>query len=89
MGLALVTDEEMIKRIEKILEHLRPTIKMDGGDISFVRYANGIVYVKLHGACADCLFSTYTLKMGVEKALQEAIDGIREVKTVNFGGDIH
>lgn len=62
-----MTDEQRIRKIEQVLEQLRPNIQMDGGDITFVKYVDGVVYVKLHGACAGCALSTQTLKMGWSK----------------------
>lgn len=84
-----MTDEERIKKIEKVLDQLRPNIQMDGGDISFVRFHDGIVYVKLHGACTECALSTFTLKMGVEQALRDEISDVREVQTIDDISDVH
>ncbi|MCA9769968.1 NifU family protein [Candidatus Dependentiae bacterium] len=77
-----MTDEQRIRKIEQVLEQLRPNIQMDGGDITFVKYVDGVVYVKLHGACAGCALSTQTLKMGVEQALRDEISDVYEVQTV-------
>ncbi len=82
-----MTDEERIQKIEDVLEQLRPNIQMDGGDITFVKYIDGTVYVKLHGACVGCLISSQTLKFGVEQALREAIPDVVEVLVVDQNDD--
>lgn len=66
-------------RIQDVLEELRPAILQDGGDIRFVRFEDGIVYVRLHGACVSCPISFITLKMGLEAQLKEKIPGITSV----------
>jgi Fe-S cluster biogenesis protein NfuA len=70
-------------KIEQVLEQLRPSIQMDGGDIELVKYEQGIVYVRLHGACVTCPISMYTLKMGVQESLKEQIFDIIEVVQVD------
>lgn len=70
--------------VEKILESIRPFLKEDKGDIELVNISeDGIVEVKLLGACADCPMSTMTLRAGVEKALQKAIPKIKRVESIN------
>ncbi len=63
-------------------QEVRPAVALDGGDIVFDRYEDGIVYVHLVGACSGCPSSTATLKMGVEARLRAAIPEIREVVAV-------
>jgi Fe-S cluster biogenesis protein NfuA len=75
--------EEILQNIAVVLDTLRPVILMDGGDIDFVRYENGIVSVRLRGACVGCPMSMYTLKMGIESALKEKIPAITEVVSVD------
>lgn len=75
-----MTDEEKIKNI---IDKLRPFLIGDGGDIEFVKYEDGIVYVKLLGACAGCGLIDYTLKDGVECAIKEEVPSVKEV--VNIG----
>lgn len=74
-----MSDENLKRQIEKVLESLRPNIQMDGGDIEFVRYQDGVVYVRFHGACVGCPAAQYTLKLGIEDTLKEHISEIREV----------
>ena len=64
------------------LEDLRPNIEMDGGDIQFVSYNDGIVSVRLLGACVGCPLSLYTLKMGIEEHLKSLVPDIIEVIAV-------
>jgi len=68
--------------IQNVLEELRPAIARDGGDIRFVRFENGIVYVRLYGACVSCPISFITLKMGIEAQLKEKIPGVISVETI-------
>ncbi len=77
-----MTDQGIIQQIEEVLEQIRPNIQMDGGEIEFVRYEDGIVYVRLLGACVGCPASMYTLKLGVEEALRERLADVREVVAV-------
>jgi len=65
--------------IEAILEELRPAIQGDGGDVELVSFVDGVVALKLHGACATCALSIYTLKMGIEERLRERIPTIQSV----------
>lgn len=69
-------------RVEKTLQELRPQLQADGGDIEFLGVKDGVVKVRLKGACAGCPFSTMTLKMGVEQYLKKRIPGITGVEAV-------
>ncbi len=73
--------ESIEEKIERVLEQVRPALRMDGGGIELVEYKadSGQVYVKMQGACVGCPMSQITLKMGVEAALHDAIPEIREV----------
>ncbi len=77
-------DETAIeKKIKEILDNeIRPAVAMDGGDILFGRYDEGVVYLHLQGACSSCPSSIATLKMGVEARLKEIIPEIKEVVQV-------
>ncbi len=72
-----------IEHIKAVLEELRPAILQDGGDIHFVRFENGTVFVKLHGACVSCPISFITLKMGLEAQLKERVPGVKSVVSVD------
>jgi len=70
-------------KIREILDNeIRPAVAMDGGDITFEKFEDGVVYVYLQGSCAGCPSSTATLKMGIEKRLQEALPEVREVVSI-------
>jgi len=66
-------------KITKILETLRPYLQNDGGDIKFIEYKDGIVYVRFLGACATCHLIDVTLKEGIELALTTEIPEVTEV----------
>jgi len=68
------------KKVEKILNTIRPHLQADGGDVELIDVTeDGVVKVKLRGACGCCPMSTYTLKSGIEKKLKEEIPQIKEV----------
>lgn len=72
------------EKIEKALQTIRPYLKADGGDVELVRVTNeGIVEVKLTGACSNCPMSQMTLRAGVERALIREVPGIRRVEAVS------
>ena len=76
-------DKQVEKKVREVLDtQIRPAVQMDGGDIEFVKYEDGIVYVTLQGACRGCPGARMTLKMGVERRLREAIPEISEVVAV-------
>ncbi len=72
------------EKIETILDSIRPAIRADGGDVELVRYreAEGVVDVRLLGACESCPISMMTLKEGIERRLKSSIPGIVEVNAV-------
>jgi len=70
--------------VETALESIRPYLKADGGDVELVQVSeDGIVEVKLMGACVGCPMSQMTLRAGVERALIKAVPGIRRVEAVD------
>lgn len=74
---------EIERKICEILDNeIRPAVAMDGGDITFEKYEDGIVYLHLQGACSGCPGATMTLKMGVEARLREDIPEIVEVVSI-------
>jgi Fe-S cluster biogenesis protein NfuA len=72
----------MREKVEEVLKKIRPTLQADGGDIELIDVVDGVVKVKLTGACAGCPMSTMTLKMGVEQTLRELIPEIKEVQAL-------
>jgi len=74
---------EVEKKIREILDtEIRPAVAMDGGDIQFDRFEDGVVYVYMQGSCAGCPSSTATLKMGIETRLREAVPEVQEVVSI-------
>ena len=72
----------MEEEVEEILESLRPMLLQDGGNVELVDVNDGVVKVRLVGACVSCSSSLMTLKMGIEKALKKAIPMVRCVESV-------
>lgn len=71
------------QKIIKILDaEIRPAVAMDGGDISFEKFEDGIVFLSMKGSCSGCPSSTATLKMGIENRLKDAIPEIIEVVAI-------
>ncbi len=64
------TDEELMDPVSNVIDKLRPSLALDGGDIDFLSVKNGVVYVQLKGACIGCSSSGTTLKYGVERQLR-------------------
>lgn len=69
----------MKERVAEVIEQIRPMLQRDGGDIELLDVIDGVVKVKLTGACGSCPMSTMTLKMGVESALKKEIPEVKEV----------
>ncbi len=76
-------DNEIITQIKELLEErVRPMVAMDGGDIIFESFEQGIVYLRMQGACSGCPSAGATLKMGVENMLRHYIPEVIEVRQV-------
>lgn len=76
-------EDEVSRKIRALLdERIRPAIAQDGGDVSFEGYEDGIVYLRLKGACAGCPGATATLKNGIENMLRHFIPEVEEVRRV-------
>ena len=73
---------ELDDKVKEVLNKVRPSLQADGGDVEFVEIKNGIVKVRLQGACGCCPMSQMTLKMGIEQALKEAVPEIKSVEAV-------
>ncbi len=71
------------ERILTVLEKLKPYLQSDGGDVEFVKYEDGIVYVRFVGACQNCPMLDQTLKEGIEVALIEEIPEVISVLNIN------
>jgi len=72
----------MRDRIEAALDKIRPALRADGGDVELVDVEDGVVKVKLTGACGGCPMSTMTLKMGVERVVKEEVPEVKELVSV-------
>lgn len=72
----------MQEQVQEVLNKLRPFLLRDGGDVELVDIDEGIVRVRLMGACGSCPSSTITLKAGIERALLEEVPGVKELEQV-------
>lgn len=72
-------ETQVITQIKEILDTLRPYLNMDGGDVEFIEYKDKIVYVKLTGACAACMFSDETVKNGLYETIKADIPEVEGV----------
>lgn len=83
-------DEEVVSQIKELLDtRVRPAVAMDGGDIVFHGYEDGVVTLTMQGACAGCPSSTATLKMGIENMLRHYIPEVREVRAAGGMADYY
>ena len=73
---------DTISHIKFILEKVRPFLISDGGDVEFIKYENGIVYVKLIGSCANCVYGDAEIKNTVESILTSEIPEVLEVRNI-------
>ena len=73
----------MKEKVQEVLELIRPALQADGGDVELVDVTDdGLVSVRLTGACGSCPMSTMTLKMGIERTLKEKLPEVKEVVQV-------
>ena len=77
-------DDDIVKQIKELLDtRVRPAVAMDGGDIVYDSFKDGIVYLHMQGACSGCPSSTATLKMGIENMLKHYVPEVQEVRPVD------
>lgn len=81
--LELKTNNSVEQQIKDIITELQPFLINDGGNIEFVKYENGTVYIKMLGACADCGMLDLTLKDGIEAAIMSEVPEVSAV--INIG----
>jgi Fe-S cluster biogenesis protein NfuA len=74
--------EDLKERVEKSLDTIRPALMADGGNVELVAVENGIVKVRLQGACGTCPSALMTLKQGIEVRVKEDVPEIQEVEAV-------
>jgi Fe-S cluster biogenesis protein NfuA len=72
----------MRDKVEAALSMIRPALQADGGDVELVDVNEGVVKLRLKGACSGCPMSTMTLKMGIERVLKQQIPEVKEVVAV-------
>ena len=70
---------EIYDKVKEVLDEIRPSLRADGGDVELVEVEDGIVKVRLKGACSGCPMSTMTLKLGIENQLKQKLPEIKEV----------
>jgi Fe-S cluster biogenesis protein NfuA len=69
-------------KVQAVLDNIRPNLLADGGDVELVDVKDGVVSVRLKGACAGCPMSTMTLKNGIERILKQELTDVKEVVAV-------
>ncbi len=74
--------QTLMEKVEDVLETIRPSLMVDGGNVELVDIDDGVVKLRLVGSCSSCSSSTMTLKMGIEKALKKAIPLVRCIEQV-------
>ncbi len=72
----------MKEKVEAVLAQIRPSLQTDGGDVELVDTNDGVVRLKLKGACAGCPMATMTLRNGIERILKEKVPEVKEVIAV-------
>ena len=77
-------DSEIVSLIKELIEvRVRPAVAMDGGDIIYHSFIDGVVFVKLQGSCSGCPSSLITLKQGIENMLKYYIPEVKEVQSID------
>lgn len=77
-----MNNNEIIKEVKKVIRKLRPYLNQDGGDLEFVDFKDGVVYIKLLGACMGCSSSDDTIKNSIEAMLLEGVPYVIGVEKV-------
>ncbi len=72
----------MREKVEAALSQIRPALQADGGDVELVDVSQGVVKLRLTGACSGCPMATMTLRMGIERVLKEQVPEVKEVIAV-------
>jgi len=67
------------EKVEEVLNQIRPALLVDGGDVELVDVSEGVVTLRLTGACGGCAMATVTLKQGIEQVLKEQVPEVKEV----------
>ncbi|MGQ9517907.1 MAG: NifU family protein [Anaerolineae bacterium] len=72
----------MKEKVQQVLETIRPALQRDGGDVELVDVQDGVVQVRLQGACAGCPMSQMTLAFGIQRVLKEKVPEVQRVEPV-------
>ena len=70
---------EIYDKVKEVLDEIRPSLRADGGDVELIEVEDGVVKVRLKGACSGCPMSTMTLKLGIESQIKQKLPEIKEV----------
>jgi len=77
------TDDSLREQVRQVLDLIRPAVQSDGGDVELVAITpQGVVQVRLHGACVGCPSSTMTLQSGIERNLKQRVPGVTAVQAI-------
>ncbi len=74
---------DVIEKIKKVIDDLRPFLINDGGNIEYVDFKDGVVYIRMLGACSNCSMIDYTIKEGIEAMLVNEVPEVKEVIQVD------
>ena len=77
-----MNEKQIETKVKEILDKIKPFLNNDGGDVEFVKYEDGVVYVKLLGACIDCPMADNTIKEMIEYTITFEIPEVKEVVNV-------
>lgn len=83
-----MSEEETVRLIEATLDKIRPFLQRDGGNVEFIGFRDGIVYVTMVGACEGCMFAQEDISAGVEIILMEEVPGVLAVRTDEVPADL-
>lgn len=81
-------NDKVEEQIQKILNKIRPYLNSEGGDLEYLGFKEGIVYIRMLGACIDCGALDSTLKDGIEALLVENVPDVIEVRNLQVGDDL-
>lgn len=82
VGTTEADEEALYEQVEEALDTVRPAIAMDGGNVELLDIEDGVVTLRMMGACGGCPMSTMTLKQGIEQRLREMVPGIERVDAI-------
>ena len=76
--------DDLMERVQKALDNIRPYLETDGGDVRITEISNNVVKLELLGACGNCPMSSMTLKAGVEESIKRSVPEIVAVEAINI-----